>query len=61
MHSAGLELAELTYTRLEDNLVRHRGDRSYGRAGNYNSVVESRHRLAAERNDDKKKRNVDPR
>ena len=27
MHSAGLELAKLTYTRLEDNLIRHRGDR----------------------------------
>ena len=29
MHSAGLELTNLTYTRLEDNLTRHRGDR-YG-------------------------------
>ena len=28
MHSAGLELTKLTYTRLEDNLIRHRGDRS---------------------------------
>ena len=27
MHSAGLELPQLTYTRLEDNLIRHRGDR----------------------------------
>ena len=27
MHSAGLELTKLTYTRLEDNLLRHRGDR----------------------------------
>ena len=27
MHSAGLELTRLTYTRLEDNLIRHRGDR----------------------------------
>ena len=27
MHSAGLELTKLTYIRLEDNLVRHRGDR----------------------------------
>ena len=27
-HSAGLELTKLTYTRLEDNLIRHRGDRS---------------------------------
>ena len=27
MHSAGLELTKLTYTRLEDNLVRHQGDR----------------------------------
>ena len=26
MHSGGLELAKLTYTRLEDNLIRHRGD-----------------------------------
>ena len=29
MHSAGLELTKLTYTRLEDNLVRHRGDRQF--------------------------------
>ena len=28
MHSAGLEPTKLTYTRLEDNLIRHRGDRS---------------------------------
>ena len=28
MHSAGLELTKLAYTRLEDNLIRHRGDRS---------------------------------
>ena len=27
MPSAGLELTNLTYTRLEDNLIRHRGDR----------------------------------
>ena len=27
MHSAGPELTKLTYTRLEDNLIRHRGDR----------------------------------
>ena len=27
MHSVGLELTKLTYTRLEDNLLRHRGDR----------------------------------
>ena len=26
-HSAGLEATKLTYTRLEDNLIRHRGDR----------------------------------
>ena len=26
MHSGGLELTKLTYTRLEDNLIRHRGD-----------------------------------
>ena len=29
MHSAGLELTKLTYTRLEDNLIRHRGDRNH--------------------------------
>ena len=27
MHSAGLELTKLTYTRFEDNLIRHRGDK----------------------------------
>ena len=27
MHSPGLELTKLTYTRLEGNLIRHRGDR----------------------------------
>ena len=26
MHSVGLELTKLTYTMLEDNLIRHRGD-----------------------------------
>ena len=29
MHSAGLELTKLTYPRLHDNLIRHRGDRLY--------------------------------
>ena len=29
MHSAGLELTKLIYTRLEDNLIRHRGDRFF--------------------------------
>ena len=32
-HSAGLELTKLTYTRLEDNLIRHRGDRYISCAG----------------------------
>ena len=27
MHSAGLELTKMTYTRLEDSLIRHQGDR----------------------------------
>ena len=27
MHSGGLEFTKLTYTTLEDNLIRHRGDR----------------------------------
>ena len=27
MHSAGLELTKLTSTMLEDDLIRHRGDR----------------------------------
>ena len=30
IHSAGPELTKLTYTRLEDNLIRHRGDRLIG-------------------------------
>ena len=29
MHSAGLELTKRTYTRLEDSLIRHRGDRHH--------------------------------
>ena len=29
MHSAGLELTKLTYIRLENNLIRYRGDRHY--------------------------------
>ena len=33
MHSGGLELAKLTYTRLEDNLIRHRGDLVMGMVG----------------------------
>ena len=28
MHSGGFELTKLTYTRLEDSLIRRRGDRS---------------------------------
>ena len=36
MHSAGLELTKLTYTRLEDNLIRHRGDRL-----NWTSLVQT--------------------
>ena len=30
MHSGGLELTKLTYIRLEDNLIRHRGDQVSG-------------------------------
>ena len=30
MHSGGFELTKLTYTRLRDNLIRHRGDRHHG-------------------------------
>ena len=30
MHSGGFELAKRTHTRLEDNLIRHRGDRQLG-------------------------------
>ena len=26
MHTGGFELTKLTYTRLEDNLIRHRGE-----------------------------------
>ena len=29
MHSAGLELTKLTYTRIEGNQIRHRGDRFF--------------------------------
>ena len=32
MHSRGFELTKLTYTRLEDNLIRQRGDRLYASA-----------------------------
>ena len=45
MHSAGLELTKLTYTRLEDNLIRHRGDRLYSLPilpiiGNFEIIIE---------------------
>ena len=33
MHSGGFDLTKLTYTRLEDNLIRHRGDRHRPRPG----------------------------
>ena len=36
MHSAGLEVTKLTYTRLEDNLIRHRGDRDQPRRAKTN-------------------------
>ena len=29
MHSGVFELTKLTYTRLEDNLIRHRGDQFF--------------------------------
>ena len=29
MHSGGFELTKLTYTRLKDNLIRHRGDQLF--------------------------------
>ena len=29
VYSGGFEVTKLTYTRLEDNLIRHRGDRTY--------------------------------
>ena len=44
MQSAGLELTKLTYTRLEDNLIRHRGDRLYV-AGQRRSSPRLTHRL----------------
>ena len=39
MHSEGLELTKLTYTRLEDNLICHRGGRlTYTPRGAYNCL-----------------------
>ena len=35
MHSAGLELTKLTYTGLDENLIRHRGDRLFS----YESII----------------------
>ena len=35
MHSAGLELTKPTYTRLEDNLIRHQGDVNPSRRTSY--------------------------
>ena len=32
MHSGGFEFTKLTHTRLEDNLIRHRGDRLWLRS-----------------------------
>ena len=39
MRSAGLELTKRTYTRLEDNLIRHRGDRLDNTRGHVSSVA----------------------
>ena len=39
MHSAGLELTKLTYTRLEDNLIRHRGDPYRGMTLNHTNFI----------------------
>ena len=33
MHWGGFELTKLTYTRLQDKLILHRGDRPYGGGG----------------------------
>ena len=38
LHSAGLELTKLTYTRLEDNLIRHRGDRLHTEKRHYEKL-----------------------
>ena len=38
MHSGGLELTKLTYTRLEDNLIRHPGYTSLERHPGYTSL-----------------------
>ena len=35
MHSGGFELTNLTYTRLEDNLIRHRGDQARRRTARH--------------------------
>ena len=39
MHSGGLELAKLTYTRVEDNLIRHGGDRVYRSPRHSSSLI----------------------
>ena len=44
MHSGGLELTKLTYIRLEDNLIRHRGDATYCRGVRRIVMVECRER-----------------
>ena len=38
MHSGGLELTKPTYIRLEDNLIRHRGDRVIVQVARYSAV-----------------------
>ena len=43
MHSAGLELTKLTYTRLEDNLIRHRRDRLHYVAYACDAVLRTPH------------------
>ena len=48
MHSAGLELTNLTYTRLEDNLIRHRGDRYMSEAGSVHASQWLRREHAAD-------------
>ena len=49
MHSGGFELTKLTYTRLEDNLIRHWGDRCMRTPGIRSNQLVLQHFLARDR------------
>ena len=59
MHSGGFEVKELTYTRLEGNLIRHRGDRLIMGTGEKSLLSDPGSELRQGRNEEKSAKIID--